>query len=788
MVEFCSTYLFSFFNIFLYCLAFLLIVAGLYSMLFFLLILIANTTISLVQDFHARSLMLKAKILTKQMVTVVRDGQESSVSIDEIVQDDIVILRESDQVPIDGTILDGKLSVNESLLTGESLPIKKDKGEQVLSGSFVFSGTAYVIADSVGYDRYVEKISKEASKLKHSQSQILRALRIFFRFIAIIVIILAICETATFLVNNPSPTKEEFINFVASAVGSLNSMIPAGLFLLTSTALAVGVINLYKKRTLVQDLYSIENLARTNVLCVDKTGTITDGQMNVKTILPLGSQTNEQIIQIISNMLHATKDDNNTAKALKKVCQYEQTYPVSQVLPFSSINKYSAVTFGSKGTYILGALEMINAINKQGYIQRIDEFTSKGNRVLVLGHSNEKISGDSFEKEVQILALIILEDHIKDDAIETFKWFKENKVEIKVISGDNAKTVSEIAKSVGIQNAEDYISLEGMSNERVALIADKYNVFGRVNPEQKAILVKALKDKKKTVAMTGDGVNDMLALKSADCSIAMASGSAAARNIAHLVLLDSDFSRLPCIVEEGRRVINNLQRTASLYLTKTFFAIILSVFFLFTSWFNKNYTYPFIVTHMYLWEFFTIGVASFFLALERNAQPINGEKFITNVMKKAVFPAICMSVMVIVLFVLYLLRVNGYLYLGISLAPYSDGFDGETIGYLQFIAMSMICFTIFSIAVLYETCAPCNKYRAIVFTVFGALTLITLGVEIVGSYSGKNENIVLNIGFSYLNLQTWLLCLVVLIIALAIYLFVSYFLRVVKGARENDKN
>ncbi len=777
---------FSFFNVLLLILGVLTIIAERWSSLFFLVIMFANMAFALGEDLYARHLMRKAKILTTQNISVVRNGIEMNIPPSELVLDDIMILTTSDQVPADCILLEGTLTVDESLLTGESLGIRKEHGDNVFSGSFVTSGTAYVRVDKVGKDSYAEKITAEARQVKRSTSQILRTLNNLFKIIGTFVVIFGIAETIIYLTGTENRDWESFSSFVGSLSGSLVGMIPSGLYLLTSAVLSVGVINLYKERTSVQNMYSIEMLARTDVLCVDKTGTITDGQMNVHTIIGYDNLTKDQVVQIVSNMLNATKDSNNTAVALRKVCNYDSTAVATAVIPFSSDNKYSAVTFGAKGTYVLGAIELMNAENKQGNLLNAEQYTSKGYRVVALGHSKEKIKGETFDNKVKIIALIVLEDHIKDDAIETFQWFKDNGVEIKVISGDNAQTVSEIAKSVGILNAEKYVSLEGVADEDIPELAANYNVFGRVSPEQKALIVKALKDQKKTVAMTGDGVNDMLALKQADCSIAMASGSAAAKNISHLVLLDSDFSRLPAVVNQGRRVINNLQRTASLFLIKTMFVMVLSLFFLIASLFDTQFMYPFNTNHFYIWEIFLIAIPSFFLGLEPVATEVKGN-LLTNVMKKTIFPSICMIAMVIVLFILYLLRINGYGYFGFSLEPHASSVAGTT-AYEQFIAMSMICFTLFMIVVLYKICTPFDKYRAIIFSAVSVGAVVALVIEIVRSYTGYGKSILSLVDFSTLNATNWVITAVVLVIGIAVYLFATYVANVIKGEKKNAKN
>ena len=682
--------LFSFFNILLYIIAGFLIYAQAYSSLFFLVVLTPNILIGLFQDLHARHLMRKLRLMTAPRAVVVRQGQRIDVRASDVVLDDVVILKSGDQICADGVLLNGSLAVNESLLTGESDNVYKNVGDKVLAGSYVSSGSAYVQMTSVGTDTYISKLQNQANKFKRSPSEILKSLRRMFVVIGTLVIVLGLSLIAVYAIQNKF--EATVINTsIKEIAGSMVSMIPSGLFLLTSVALATGVISLSRKRTAVQELYSIEMLARVDTLCVDKTGTITDGSMKVQQVVSLNSNfTNEQLKQIISNVLIATNDENNTAKALREYFNFDQTSVATRVLPFNSDNKYSGATLRGRGTFIFGAVEFLNVTNKKGIELKVKDFTSRGYRVLVVGHSAEYINDNKFTGTLTPIALIVLKDNVRPEAISTFKWFNENNVNIKVISGDDPVTVSEIAKEAGIVDAENYISLAGKSIEEVKLLANKYTVFGRVTPEQKEALVIALKEEKHCVAMTGDGVNDILALKRADCSIAMAAGSSAARNVSHIVLLDSDFSRLPEVVAEGRRVINNIQRTSSLFLVKTTFAVTLTIFFIFMSLFNKEYSYPFLTNHMYTWEILAIGMPAFFLALQPNIELVKG-KFLSNILKKAIPAGITSSLMVITTFVMMILDKNNLFYFGI------DGIN-------QFIAMSVVAFSAFAFIFLYNIC------------------------------------------------------------------------------------
>ena len=782
----------SFFNIVLYIIGAALIVVGNYSSLFFIFVLLPNIIIGLVEDLYARHLMLKTRLITAPRAIVIRDGQEIEIPVDEIVLDDIVVLRDSNQISMDGEILSGSLSVNESLLTGESNLIHKEKGDKVLSGSFVVSGNAYVKAEQVGENSYIEKLSKSAKKFKRPASEILSSLKLLFKVISGFLVLSAAGMVITYAVQGRFNEISDAKLAVGSIAGSLISMVPIGLYLLTSAVLAVGVIKLSKKKVSVQEMYSIEMLARADVLCVDKTGTITDGTMSLKTIVSMSSEYNEESIkQIVSNLMNATSDSNATATALKKACNYQSTMTPTNVIPFASELKYSSVSFGTKGTYVIGAAEFINLKNKQGIIYRTEEYAKKGYRVITLAYSPvENKDKEKFEGESTCIALLVLEDNIKDSALSTFRWFRENGVDIIVISGDNAVTVSEVAKSVGIPNADKYCSLDGVSDEKLRLIATNFTVFGRAKPEQKQIIIEQYKKAGKSVAMTGDGVNDILALKIADCSIAMASGSEATRNTAHMVITDNDFAHLPDAVAEGRRVINNVQRTAGLYLTKTLFAIFFTLSFLVLSWVDTKFTYPFVVNNMYIWELFAIGISSFFVALQPNSTKIEG-KFFKNVARK-VFPTTILTLLpVIVFFILYLfrtpLRDSGFMQIGFS---NEIAADGTSIGYYQFIAMSFTAISLLPCLVLLRICWPLDKYRGLVVIGASVATIIAIALEIIFSYRNADpRKFIFASGTGYLTVELWLLTIAVIVICAALYMFVTFLIEALKKRRdENAKN
>ena len=765
--------LFSFFNVLLYAIAVLMAIFKLFSGMFFVVVLALNTGIGLYEDIKARRLLSKLRLITQPKALVVRDGKQTEIGIEEIVLDDIVFIEKDAQIGVDGVVLEGSVSVNESFITGESVNVFKGPGEEVYSGTFVTSGSAFIRATKVGSDCIANSLQAKANQFKRSPSEILKSLRRMFMVIGITVITMGLFIFLAFLTTGKFKT--DTTASVVSLTGSLVAMIPSGLYLLTSTALAVGVVGLSKKKAQVQDFYSVEMLARVDTLCVDKTGTITDGNLVVKKVIPLkASRPDAYIAQTISNVVHATRDTNGTAKALRAEFDFELSNEVLVALPFNSDNKYSGASFKGNKTFIIGAPEFMPLTNKAGVIRRCEEYTKDGYRVLILGEGNSLIEDNKYNGTLEAIAIIVIKDHVREDALETFEWFKNNGVDIKVISGDSAKTVSAIASEAGIANAHKFISLEGKSIEEVKQLATEYTVFGRVTPEQKEALIIALKEAKKTVAMTGDGVNDILALKRADCSIAMASGADAAKNISHIILMDSNFARLPAVVDEGRRVVNNLQRTAALFVTKTIFAFILTLVFTMALLIERDPTiqYPFATNHLYLWEIVTSGMAAFFLALEKNSEKIEG-RFLTNVIKKAVPAAVLLVGSVLLIFGLYLLQKNNVLNLGI--------YTKDTA-----VAMSVITFSILGTVFLYRVCAPLSKYRKIVFTCSASINLTVLLVTGIYSYARKltSPEPLLKIPYHEMSGPAYLTMAIIIVLFAAIYMFVY---KVIEIKKEGDK-
>ena len=689
--------IFTWLNIICFIVAGVLIAIGSYNNISFLLIFLCNLFIGLIQEIKAKKMVDSISVINKAKVEVLRDGKKQEIDIDKVVLDDIVFIKNGDQVCADCVLLEGEVEANESLLTGESKPIKKQKGDILLGGSFIVSGTCQAIATKVGLDTYSSTLIKKARQLKNNQSDILKTLNFIIRTVGIILIPLGIL---TFF---DLRSKIGLTETIERTSGSIIGMLPVGMFLLTSVSLVVSVINLAKKKTLVQSLYSIEMLARVNVLCLDKTGTLTDGTMNVKNVVPLDT-TNEEIFRIMQKYTMATKSQNSTSLALNKYFFSESAElgDVKKVIEFSSDRKFSAVEFGGKeGTYMLGAPEFVTNKDKltKELKQTIKNITQDGFRVLLLCKSKEKNIDETISKNNTPIALISIEDNIRPDAKDTIEWFNKNEVEIKIISGDNVDTVSNISRKVGVIGYDKCISLENLSDEEVMNCATKYNVFGRVTPEQKSLLVKALKASGHRVAMTGDGVNDILALKESDCSIAMASGSEATRSASNLIMLENNFSAMPSIVAEGRRVINNISKASSLFLTKTFFTMFMTLFALVSA----RYIYPLKPIHIFLWETLFIGIPAFFLALQPSNERVKGS-FLASLASKALPGAL----------ILFLGAMTCFIYC-------------ELTSQIEMVTTLISCVATFgAFFILLNLCLPLNWYRGVILFVLLTLCFLAL--------------------------------------------------------------
>ena len=620
---------FTYFNLIFLVLAVLLCLVGSFRDLTFLPVIVLNTLIGIIQETRAKKVLDNLTMLNAPHAMVIRDGKKSQINAEDLVVDDIVIFEAGNQVGADADVCAGEVQVNESLLTGESDEITKRKGDQLMSGSFIVSGQCHARLDKVGADSYISRLTLEAKAMQNTeQSEMIRSLDKLVKWVGVAIIPIGIILFIQAFVFQG----EGFQSSVTSMIAAVIGMIPEGLYLLASVALAVSSIRLAQKKVLLHDMKCIETLARVNVLCVDKTGTITENTMEVQDVIPTKEYEEGKLrplSELLGDFTAAQSSDNITMEAMKRYFKIASGKKAVAKTGFSSASKYSSVTF-EEASYVLGAPEFVLKEQYENYEEAISAHASKGARVLVFGTAKEEPDGKPLKEAVTPLAYVLLANPIRQEAKETFTYFAEQGVEVKVISGDNPLTVSEVAKEAGIAGAERYVDASTLHTEEEMRAAVLNNaVFGRVTPNQKRKFVQILKEEGKTVAMTGDGVNDVLALKDADCSIAMASGSDAAAQASQLVLLESDFSCMPEVVLEGRRVVNNIQRSASLFLVKNIFSFLLSlVSFVFM------FTYPLEPSQISLISMFTIGVPAFFLALEPNKNIIKGH-FLTNVFLKA---------------------------------------------------------------------------------------------------------------------------------------------------------
>ena len=708
------------------------------SQFMFVLIFLCNICFSIFLEIRAKLKLDKLSILSSPTARVIRNGEKVNVPVEELVIDDIVLLSAGQQVPADCITLEGNAELNESLLTGESVPIKKEEGALLYAGSFVSSGHIAARIDKIGEDTYISKLTAQAKKYKRPNSEIMNSINLFIKVIGVAIVFVTIFMFATnfkdiggsweslqeaggfwhnliegnYIVDGKAVLNETLQKTAAVVIG----MIPSGLLLLTTVALSTGMIRLAKYNTLVQDMYSLEMLARVNVLCLDKTGTITDGRMKVSDCILLNATGEVGIDDIIGSMLASLSDNNQTSIALYERFGHSNALNPIATLPFSSARKLSAVTFEDAGTYVMGAPEFVLKPMPSRIDKIVKQYAQMGLRVLIIAHASGQLQGDKLPSGLRAVAAITLSDNIRPDAIETIKWFKANDVAVKVISGDNPVTVSEVARRAGINNAAQFISLEGLSDLEVETAACQYTVFGRVTPEQKAILIRALKKAGNTVAMTGDGVNDILAMKEADCAISVASGSEAARNVSNLVLQDNNFGSMPKIVNEGRRVINNVKNSSALYIMKTLLILILAVICI-----SMKNEYFFTTNNMLMFEFFVSAFPSTVLSLQPNTNRVKG-KFIPYVLSRAIPGALTMAVGIMTLYVVHKTGLAGNFGL----------VDANGVDTPHYQALMMFVLTACGLVMLYRICQPFNVTRAITFIIAAASCLLFVVVPVLG--------------------------------------------------------
>ena len=679
---------FTYFNLIFLVLAILLCIVGSFRNLTFLPVIIANTMIGIIQEIRAKRVLEKLNMLNAPHAEVVRDGNVRKIDAIDLVIDDIVIFGAGNQICADAVVEEGEVRVNESLLTGESDEITKRRGDTLLSGSFIVSGKCHARLTSVGEDSYISRLTLEAGAMPEGeQSEMMRSLDRLVKVVGIALIPIGIVLFVQGFFFNGESFRESIVSMVAAVIG----MIPEGLYLLASVAMVVSAMRLAKKRVLLHDMKSIETLARVDVLCVDKTGTITENSMCVNKVVRAKGyeeETMPPLEEMIGDFVKEMEADNATMAALKEFFKENSGKKPDKVIPFSSTVKYSGVIYG-EDAYVLGAPEFVLRKMFSEHQDKINQFAEKGYRVLVFAKYDGIPDGKALTGEANPLGYILLLNKVRKEAPSTFAFFEQQGVEIKVISGDNPLTVSETAKQAGIRNAERYIDARELkTEEELEEAARNYTVFGRVVPEQKRQLVHALKRQVRTVAMTGDGVNDVLALKDADCSVAMASGSDAAAQASQVVLLESDFSKMPEVVLEGRRVVNNIQRSASLFLVKNIFSFLLSLFSL-----AFMITYPLEPSQVSLITMYTIGIPAFFLALQPNKDIIRGH-FLTNVVLKAL-PAGLTDVIAVGALVVFGQTFD---------VPASDISTAAT-----------MLLAIVGFMILYRICQPMNLFRRVIW-------------------------------------------------------------------------
>ena len=726
---------------------------GSYKNMLFLGVMFFNTTIGIFQEVRAKLTIDKLSIVSASKVTAIRDGEQCKVAVNDIVLDDIVEFTQGNQIPVDCIVLSGECEVNESLLTGESDAIHKFEGDMLLSGSYIVSGRCFARVEHVGADNYAAKISAEAKYIKKVNSEILYTLQKIIRVLTAIILPLSIIlflrqysvqlnmPAVENMLSNVSPELQQaVVNTVASVIG----MIPEGLVLLTSTVLAVSVIRLSRYKVLVQELYCIETLARVDVLCLDKTGTITEGCMEVAdTVVYDDSMTKDKIASVMCGITAALNDTNATFNALKERFHDTSDMTADKTVPFASERKWSGAHFKGHGSYVMGAPEFILKEIPTDLKKLLNSY-AKNYRALILAHSSTNFSGTELPEGLHVLGIILLNDKIRKEAPDTLRYFAEQNVEVKIISGDNPVTVSDVARRAGVRHYEQYVDATTLTtDEQLTEAIQKYTVFGRVTPAQKKKFVVALKSKGHTVAMTGDGVNDVLALKEADCSIAMAAGSDAARNVSQLVLLDSNFASMPRVVAEGRRTINNIQRSSILFIVKSIFSTLLAVLFLFIA-----VQYPYQPIQLTLVNMFTIGIPSFILALERNKERIKGI-FILNILKQSI-PAGLTTVLNVILS-MAAMKI-------FALSP------------IEYSTLAVCLTAAAEFMILFEVSMPFNKLRAGLFAVM--LGGFTVGVLCFRNFFGINF-----FNFSAFTLKLFLIMFILILISLGTYILLTYLTR-----------
>ena len=677
---------FTLFNLYNLIIAIALLLVGAYTNTFFFLIITINVLIGIIQEIHGKNLVKKLSILTASKTTVIRDGKAQEIEIEKVVLGDTIVLKQGDQIPSDSYVIDGEIEVNEALLTGESDLIVKNVEDKLLSGSYVVSGKCYAVVEKVGEDNFANQIISATKKHKDNNSELINSMKKVTKFTSFVIIPVGVILFIQAYFIRETLLPESVIATAAALLG----MLPKGLVLLITIALESGVIKLAKKEVLVQELYSIESLAHIDTICLDKTGTITQGKMKVsevklydESVMP--KPFNDMMVAFVNGM----DDTNSTFKALRNHFKGDINYEKIDNVPFSSERKWSSISFKEEGSVIVGAPERLFEKSDKEMPERIVELQKAGKRVLAIGYSKEVVKDDELPK-LDVVASVILEDPLRRNAKEMLGYFKEQGVDVKIISGDNALTVSNIAKRAGLEDYESYIDLSTISTDaEIVNLVDRYSIFARVLPHQKSIIVKALQAKNHKVAMTGDGVNDVIALRESDCSITLPDASDAAKQVSQIVLLNSDFSVLKDVLMEGRRVVNNITNVARIFFIKTIYSVLLSLFCIIT-----NTAFPFIPIQITLIDLVIEGYTSFFITFEKNQKPITGAFLPTALTNAAPFA-------IVIMFNIIVLTIIGNV----------TGIEAGTLTTMMYILIGFV-----SILAVQEVCTPFNKAHAFLFT------------------------------------------------------------------------
>ena len=673
------------FNLYNLLIAIALLAVGAYTNTFFFLIITINVLIGIIQEIHGKNLVKKLSILTASKTTVIRDGKQQEIEIEKVVLGDTIVLKQGDQIPSDSYVIEGEIEVNEALLTGESDLVEKRVEDKLLSGSYVVSGKCYAIVEKVGEDNFANQIISATKKHKDNNSELINSMKKVTKFTSFVII-----PVGVILFIQAYFIRETIIpEAVVATAAALLGMLPKGLVLLITIALESGVIKLAKKEVLVQELYSIESLAHIDTICLDKTGTITQGKMKVsevkiynENIMP--KPFNDMMVAFVNGM----EDNNSTFRAMKNHFKGDINYEVLDKVPFSSERKWSSISFKEEGSVIFGAPERLFTKSPKEMPERIIDLQKNGKRVLAVGYSKEVVKDDELPN-LEVVASIILEDPLRRNAKEMLGYFKEQGVDVKIISGDNALTVSNIAKRAGLEDYESYIDLSTIGTDaEIVNLVDRYSIFARVLPHQKSIIVKALQAKNHKVAMTGDGVNDVIALRESDCSITLPDASDAAKQVSQIVLLNSDFSVLKDVLMEGRRVVNNITNVARIFFIKTIYSVLLSIFCILT-----NTAFPFIPIQITLIDLVIEGYTSFFITFEKNKKPITGAFLPTALTNAAPFA-------IVIMFNIIVLTVIGNVL----------GIEQGVLTTMMYILIGFV-----SILAVQEVCTPFTKIHTFLF-------------------------------------------------------------------------